>query len=481
MSDKKYSGVLCHFTSLPTNYGIGDFGPVAYEFIDELARSNQAHWQVLPVANTDDSGCPYATDSAFGCAEFYVSPDLLVKDFELDEANLKKLHLKTDRVDFKKAKKNKHKILALAFEKFTSTPAFEKFLTQEKFWLEDYCTFRALAETRGNNWLKWGIKKPSPKEKVKIEFYIFCQYICFSQLQRLKKYANSKGVKLVGDLPIFVSYNSMDVWKNPSQFFLNANQEMEFETGAAPDAFSETGQSWGTPIYDWDFQKKNNYEWWNERLAFSKRYFDVIRIDHFRGFCATWISKVTDEDATGGHWHPGPAIDLFNHLRDYPEIIAEDLGHITPDVNQLRDHFNFPGMRVFQFMLGGENNPHRLTCYTYNSVAYSGTHDCDTLLGWFNALSHSEQAQVEHEIKAHKPDQWAMINILMKSPSKMVLIQVQDLLGLGSEARFNYPGTVQDKNWTWKLKLEDYKKIDWHKLSVLTHNSERAHKREICG
>jgi len=297
----------------------------------------------------------------------------------------------------------------------------------------------------------------------------------------LKKYANSKGIKLVGDLPIFVSYFSMDVWKNPAQFFLNNNLDMDYETGAAPDAFSETGQSWGTPIYNWDYQKNNNYQWWNQRLAFSKRYFDIIRIDHFRGFCATWISKVTDEDATKGRWHKGPAADLFKHLTESPEIIAEDLGHITPDVNELRDQFDFPGMRVFQFMLGGENNPHQLSRYVYNSVAYSGTHDCDTVVGWFNGLSHSEQAQIEHEIKIHKPDHWDLLSVLMRSPSKMVLIQAQDVLGLGSEARFNYPGTVQKLNWTWKLSEEEYQAIDWKKLSELTHVTKRAHKREICG
>jgi 4-alpha-glucanotransferase len=481
MNQNRQSGILCHLTSLPTAYGIGDFGPVAYEFIDELAKAGQSCWQILPVGNTDDSGCPYATDSAFGCADYYISPDLLAAEYELDIREFNKYFLNTDRVDFGSAKHNKQEILAMAYAKFSPHKNYKQFLSQEKTWIEDYCTFRALCETRGFQWHEWGTIQLSAQEKERVKFHKFCQYNCFSQLAKLKKYANDKNIKLIGDLPIFVSYNSMDVWKNPRQFFLNTNLEMEYEAGAAPDAFSKTGQKWGTPLYDWNFQKQNNYEWWNERLSFLKRYFDVIRIDHFRGFCATWISKVSDKDATGGHWYPGPGENLFLNLHDSPEIIAEDLGHITPDVDQLRNQFNFPGMRVFQFLLGDSDNPHKLYNYVVNSVAYSGTHDCDTLLGWFQALSLAEQEQVEREIKIQKPNHWDMLKILMETPSKVVLIQVQDLLGLGTEGRFNYPGTVQNLNWTWKMKQVELKEIPWGRLSDLARDSGRAKKREICG
>lgn len=481
MKQNKHSGVLCHFTSLPTAYGIGDFGPVAYDFIDELANASQSYWQILPVGNTDDSGCPYATDSAFGCADYYVSPDLLVKQYELDPAEFKKYFSNSAKVDFKKSKRSKGKILELAYEKFSPNESFKKFLKEEKYWIEDYCTFRALCETRGHNWREWGTPRLSSKERELVAFHKFCQYACFSQLASLKRYANSKGIKLVGDLPIFVSYNSMDVWKNPFQFYLNKNLAMEYETGAAPDAFNEKGQRWGTPVYNWNIQKENNYQWWSERLSFSKRYFDVIRIDHFRGFCATWISKATDPDASSGHWYPGPGADLFNHLQNSPEIIAEDLGCITPDVDQLRDQFNFPGMRVFQFMLGGKDNPHKLSNYNYNSAAYSGTHDSDTMIGWYESLSPHEKAQVEELFKVDQPDHWEMLNVLMKSPSKYVFIQIQDLLGLGSEARFNYPGTVKDTNWTWRLRDEDLKKVNWAKLLELTENSGRASESKVCG
>lgn len=478
MVPKNHSGILCHLSSLPTSYGIGDLGPVAYEFVDKLATADQSCWQMLPIGNTDDSGCFYATDSAFGCADYYVSPDLLIKDYGLDSSVFDKYFLNTKKVNFKIAKQNKKEMLEAVYLNFIPDELFSQFLSQEKSWIDDYCTFRSLNESRGPRWREWGTTELSTKEKERVSFHKFCQFICFSQLANLKKYANSKKIKLIGDLPIFVSYNSMDVWKNPKQFFLNNNLEMEYETGAAPDGFSETGQKWGTPIYDWNTQKQDNYKWWNERLSFLKRYFDVVRIDHFRGFCATWISKVSDTDASAGRWYEGPAADLFEHLQDYPEVIAEDLGYITTDVDKLRDQFNFPGMRVFQFMLGDSSNPHKLYNYNFNCVAYSGTHDCDTLMGWFRSLSLLDRANVESELKIQNPDHWDMLKILMETPSKLVIVQVQDLLGLGTEARFNYPGTVQESNWTWKMTIEDLKMIDWPRFSTLTKNSGRAPKRD---
>lgn len=481
MNQPKYSGILCHISSLPTAYGIGDFGPGSFHFIDKLAEANQSYWQILPIGNTDDTGCPYATDSAFGCADYYVSPDLLSKDYGISAQSLKTYYQNTEKVDFKKAKQNKIEILKLAYSSFTPSVTFQHFLLEENDWIQDYAIYRTFCETRSPHWREWGSSEITPLEKEKIQFHQFCQFVCFSQLAGLKKYANQKGIKLVGDLPIFVSYSSMDVWKNPKQFFLNNQLDMEYETGAAPDGFSLTGQKWGTPIYNWNLQKQDQYQWWKKRLHFQKRYFDVIRIDHFRGFCATWISKVTSADASDGHWYEGPGADLFTSLLDYPEIIAEDLGCITPDVDQLRDQFHFPGMKVFQFMLGDSSNPHKLQHYHYHSVAYSGTHDCDTLMGWFNSLSPQERESVERECHLQNPNHWELLKVLMAASSKLVLIQIQDLLGLGCEARFNYPGTVKDSNWTWKLKEEDWSKINWPRLAELTTETARNPKRPICG
>lgn len=461
-------------TSLPSPYGVGDFGPGAFSFIDSLAEANQSYWQILPIGNTDDSGCPYATDSAFGCAEFFISPEMLIKEYGLDPLAFNHYFLSTKKVDFKQVRANKRKILEMVYKNFLPHRKFLRFLLNESDWIEDYCRYRTLCETRGSSWRNWGSAPLSIEELALVEFHKFSQYECFSQFAKLRKHAASKKIKLIGDLPIFVSYNSMDVWHDPHQFLLNNRLEMEYVTGAAPDAFSETGQSWGTPIYKWDVQKENNFLWWQDRLRFLKRYFDVVRIDHFRGFCATWISKITDPDARNGQWYPGPGADLFKALKETPEIIAEDLGYITKDVDSLRDQFNFPTMKVFQFMGGDASNPHNLPNYVYNSVAYSGTHDCNTLMGWFTELSALERKSVEEAINIAHPDQWDMIRVLMESPARIVLFQVQDLLGLGPEARFNYPGTVKDTNWTWKLTRDEQNQIDWAKLKSLTKSSGRS-------
>lgn len=488
IESNKFSGILCHITSLPTSYGVGDFGPVAYEFIDHLHESQQHYWQILPIGNTDETGCPYATDSAFGCAEYFVSPDLLSRDFHFTPQEFNRFIFNTERVDFKRVQENKQIMLEMAFLKFSPNEKYERFMETESSWIKAYCLFRTFKETRGHDWKTWPLYHEaedslSVEEKRRLEFHLFSQFVCFTQLAELKKYANAKNIKLVGDLPIFVSYFSMDVWRDPAQFYLNRSSlEMEYETGAAPDGFSATGQKWGTPIYDWEFQKSTDYKWWNERLSFLKRYFNVIRIDHFRGFCATWISEVLAPDASKGLWYKGPGADLFNHLSNYPEIIAEDLGYITQDVYDLRDQFNFPGMKVFEFMSGDSTNPHKLENYTYNSVAYSGTHDCDTLMGWFKNLSPAEKILIESELHVEKPNNWDLLRALYKTPAKIVLVQIQDMMGLGSEARFNYPGTVAATNWTWRMSFKEMKHVKWHKLADLTDESERAeHAGFTCG
>ncbi len=454
---KLASGILCHLTSLPSRYGVGDMGPVAYDFVDQLHRAGQSYWQILPVGNTDHTGCPYSTDSAFGCAEYYISPELLAQEFCINLSEFESYELETSRVPFSQVQRNKLAMLEIAYKMFSpeSHEAYQAFLKQEADWIFDYAKFRAKASH-------------TP------EFFLFSQYICMSQLLHLKHYANEKGIKLVGDLPIFVSFNSMDVWVKPEEFYLNENGLMDYETGAAPDGFSPLGQKWGTPIYNWEKQKETNYKWWNKRLSFLKRYFNVIRIDHFRGFAATWISKVSDPDASNGFWYKGPGADLFLKLVDYPEVFAEDLGFITKDVEELRDQFQFPSMKVFQFMSDDETNPHKLSNYFYNSVAYTGTHDCDTLMGWYKSLSLEQRQYIPGE------NHWEMIDVLMKTPAKLTIIQIQDLLGFGSEARFNYPGTVDPLNWTWRLTPQEYKSINWNRLMALTESNHRKGE-SLCG
>jgi 4-alpha-glucanotransferase len=488
---KKSSGLLCHLSSLPTVYGIGDLGPVAYQWVDHLKKSGQTYWQILPIGNTDDSGSPYSTDSAFGMAEFYISPDFLIKDLNLD-ANIfdqfkNQEHLSSSRVNYKDVKKNKNAILEIAFQKFSSDldhneflhKKMDQFLQQEESWLADYCSYRVFVETRGSDWIHWpqcslAQDNFTEYEKQRFQYFQFVQFIALNQLSNLRKYANSHNVQMIGDLPIFVSYSSMDVWSHPDEFLLDEKTlRMELETGAAPDAFSDTGQKWGTPIYNWDRQEQKKFSWWIARTAFLSRYFDVVRIDHFRGFCATWVSGIQEPDAKKGFWSPGPAEKLFLQLKPTAEIIVEDLGVITADVETLRDQFHFPGLRVLQFMLGDESNPHKIKNYIYNSVAYTGTHDCDTLVGWYNQLSSEYQKYVQQELNESQITHWTLLQKLMNSESKLVISQIQDVLGLGSEARFNYPGTVTPLNWTWQLTEKQFLDLDWEKLRALTAESHR--------
>ncbi len=360
---------------------------------------------------------------------------------------------------------------------------FKLFLKQEKSWLKDYCSYRVFSESRGSDWTQWpscslAQKNFNDLEKHRLKYYQFVQFIVLNQLLDLKQYANSLGVKMIGDLPIFVSYSSMDVWAHPDEFQLNEKtQRMEIETGAAPDAFSEDGQKWGTPIYNWKSQEKKNFSWWISRFGFLSRYFDVVRIDHFRGFCATWVSSLHDPDAKNGFWLAGPGeklfIELKKQLKTTAELIVEDLGVITPDVEALRDQFDFPGLRVLQFMLGDETNPHKIENYISNSVAYTGTHDCDTLLGWYQQLSSEYQKYVQQELNEVQIDHWVLIEKLMESKSKLVVTQIQDMMGLGPEGRFNYPGTVNELNWTWKLTETQLQSIEWNHLQKLTAKSQR--------
>lgn len=479
------SGILCHFSALPSKDGIGDFGPQSYRWVDALHLAGQQYWQVLPVGHPDDTGCPYATDSAFGISEIYISLEKIISDYKLslDYFPPSKSDLKSNRVNFKEVKKHKLKMLRKFFKKFRSSDEYQAFQEAEKSWLDPYCIFRTLQQHRGGIWTQWPSYEMSrtllsEEEQKTFRCHQMIQFLAASQLLELKNYAQSQRVSLIGDVPIFVSYQSMDVWKQPEEFLLNKTTlQLDIETGAAPDVFSESGQKWGTPIYNWDVQKNNQFKWWQQRFSFLKKYFDVLRVDHFRGFCATWVSSTKESNAKNGYWSQGPGIELFKSLKNLPEIIAEDLGVITEDVEMLRDELKYPGMRVLQFMLGDDRNPHKLKNYTENSIAYSGTHDCDTLLGWVRGLSMDEKGFIQAELDISIENQWGFLGKLMNSPSKIVLIQVQDLLGLDSNARFNYPGTVNDKNWTWRLSEDDLLKIPWQQLHSVTEESKRI----VCG
>ncbi len=475
ISKKRLSGVLLHPTSLPGPYGIGDLGPEAYKFVDFLVASGQSLWQVLPLGPTGYGDSPYACYSAFAGNTLLVSPEQLIKDGLLDSAlSLRPLRLggEQQRINFGEAHQLKEQILRKAYENYTKSTntslrsAFETFAQQQAHWLEDYALFRALKDAHGGAaWTEWESTPTRDELRDEIEAHMFYQFLFFRQWFALKTYANERGIQIVGDLPIFVAHDSADVWTNPEQFKLDKDGKPIVVAGVPPDYFSSTGQLWGNPLYNWERMRADGFKWWIERVRATLTVVDIARVDHFRGFAACWEIPGGDKTAERGQWVEAPGKELFTAIRktlgELP-IIAEDLGVITPDVVALREEFGFPGMRILQFGFGGDSKnidlPHN---YVPNVVAYTGTHDNDTTAGWFQSVagdgSTRTAAQIERERKFcmdylntdGKEIHWDFIRGVLASVANTAIIPLQDLLGLGTEARMNLPNSTEG-NWAWR-------------------------------
>ncbi len=491
MAFQRASGILLHPTSLPSKFGIGDLGKSAYHFIEFLSRSGQKLWQVLPLGPTGYGNSPYMSYSAIAGNPYLISPELLEKQHLLKSEDWEDLpdfnYLDHgDRVDFDLVIPFKRKLLEIAFERFQQgyedqdpqhhhdlyllQEQFSKFCQEESEWLEDYVLFMALLEENPDvTWNNWepAIAKRQPlamaqkREQLagKIEFHRFLQFIFFDQWIRLKQYANERQIKIIGDIPIYVSHHSVDVWANPENFVLNPETyEVAMMAGVPPDYFSDTGQLWGNPVYNWEYLQETNFAWWINRFRFLNRYVDIIRIDHFRGFEAFWQVAEGEETAMNGEWKLAPGAELFTKLYevmgDLP-ILAEDLGVITPEVEKLRDDFYFPGMRVLMFAFGGgSDNFHLPHNYVRNSVVYTGTHDNDTAVGWWQRASHYERNLFYRYIVGFatgEPINWVMIRIAMAAVSIIAIVPLQDVLGLDNNARMNIPGTATG-NWSWRYR-----------------------------
>jgi len=473
INKKRLSGVLLHPTSFPGLYGIGDLGPEAYKFVDFLVASGQSLWQVLPLGPTGYGDSPYACYSAFAGNTLLVSPEQLIKEGLLDSAPTASHH---DRIDFGEAHKLKDQILRRAYELYTKTTdtslrsAFETFAQRQANWLEDYALFRALKDAHGGvAWNEWEPTLESARDELReeVEAHMFYQFLFFRQWFALKTYANERGIQVVGDLPIFVAQDSADVWTNPEQFKLDKNGKPLVVAGVPPDYFSSTGQLWGNPLYNWERMRADGFKWWIERVRATLTVVDIARVDHFRGFAACWEIPGGDKTAERGQWVEAPGKELFTAIRktlgELP-IIAEDLGVITPDVVALREEFGFPGMRILQFGFGSDSKnidlPHN---YVPNVVAYTGTHDNDTTVGWFQSVagegSTRTAEQIERERKfcmdylntEGKEIHWDFIRGVLASVANTAIIPLQDLLGLGTEARMNLPNST-DGNWAWRYK-----------------------------
>ena len=492
---------MLHPTSLPSRYGIGDFGAEAFEFVDFLVAAKQTYWQTLPLGQTGYGDSPYQCFSAFAGNIYLISPDKLIKDGFLSEDDLADApEFAEGRVDFGKAIDFKLPLLRKAFENFRRTTdeslaeAFRMFCQFNTFWLEDYALFRAIKFSQDQkSWQEWDtdlkLREPSALEKSRIELdeeifaQKFYQFAFFKQWDTLKTYANARNIKVVGDVPIFIALDSCDVWCAPEQFKLNADGSPKSVAGVPPDYFSATGQLWGNPIYNWENMLRDGFAWWINRVRFGLKMFDIVRVDHFRGFAASWEVPGGDRTAERGAWVNVPGKELFSALRraigELP-FWAEDLGVITPDVEELRDSFGFPGMRILQFAFGGDAKNHDLPHnYIQNSVAFTGTHDNDTTVGWFNSQagkgSGRDAAQIEKERKFcmdylnsdGREIHWGFIRAVWSSVANTAIAPMQDLLGLGNEARMNLPGST-DGNWYWQCKSGDFSDEIAERLKNLT-------------
>ena len=468
MNFPRASGILLHPTSLPGPFGIGDLGPEAYKFVDFLVAAGQSLWQVLPLGPTGYGDSPYACYSAFAGNTLLISPEQLVTEGLLDSAP--SLATKRHKIDFGEAHEAKDQILRQAYEHYTKTTdtalrsAFETFAQQQAHWLEDYALFRALKDAHGG--IAWNEWEASPDElREEVEAHMFYQFLFFRQWFAFKSYSNERGISIVGDLPIFVAHDSADVWTNPEQFKLDKNGKPLVVAGVPPDYFSSTGQLWGNPLYNWERMQADGFKWWIERVRATLKMVDIARVDHFRGFAACWEIPGGDKTAERGQWVEAPGRELFTAIRktlgELP-IIAEDLGVITPDVVALREEFGFPGMRILQFGFGSDSKnidlPHN---YVPNVAAYTGTHDNDTTVGWFGSVAGEGSTRTEKQIERERTFcleylnttgeeiHWDFIRGVLASVANTAIVPLQDLLGLGTEARMNLPNSTEG-NWAWR-------------------------------
>ncbi|GAB4210590.1 MAG: 4-alpha-glucanotransferase [Roseiflexaceae bacterium] len=476
MINRRSSGILLHPTSLPGRWGIGDLGAAAYQFVDFLQAAGQQLWQVMPLGPTGYGDSPYQSFSAFAGNPMLISIDLLLAEGLLAEADLVDApQLPSHAVDFGAVIPFKQAVLRRSFERFSAetTPElrqqFNDFLAQNHTWLNDYALFAALKEAHGGaGWNSWpteiarhepdAVAQWSRELSAQVQFHSYVQFLFRRQWHSLKQYANERGISIIGDIPIFVAYDSADLWANPDLFWLDQDGNPTVVAGVPPDYFSATGQRWGNPLYRWNVLAQRGYTWWIERFRVTFSLVDIVRIDHFRGFAAYWEVPASEETAINGRWVAGPSRDLFDAVRaalgDVP-IIAEDLGLITPDVIELRDGLALPGMKVLQFAFGGSSDdPYLPHNYLPRCVVYTGTHDNDTTRGWWQTLPEHERMRVQMYLGRDGSDiSWDLIRLALMSVADTAIIPLQDVLDLGSEARMNTPG-LPAGNWSWRFQPE---------------------------
>lgn len=463
------SGILMHITSLPGPYGIGTMGKNAFEFVDFLERSGQSCWQILPLTPTGYGDSPYQSCSAYAGNHYLIDLDLLIQEGLLTPEDLDGIVWSgsESRVDFGLQYRHKLNVLRKAYTRFHRGPEYEAFIASSAGWLPDFSLFMALKDaSSGDAWYAWDrdLKYRDPaaltqarvRLSEEISFYHFVQYLFHRQWSALRDYAHSKHITIIGDVPIYVPLDSVEVWCNPELFQLDETLTPTAVAGCPPDAFSEDGQLWGNPLYRWDRMEADGFRWWLRRMGAAGERYDTIRLDHFRGFQAYWSVPYGDKTSRNGHWITGPGMAFINALKaGLPELdfIAEDLGYLTPEVLKLRDDSGYPGMRVlgFAFDTRGDSDylPHN---HIPNSVCYTGTHDNMTLQQWFDSAGADTVSYAREYMGLNREEGyvWGAIRSAMSSVSELCVVQMQDYLELGETARMNFPGTMTSANWTWR-------------------------------
>lgn len=490
--ENRSSGLLLHVSALPGKYGIGDFGENAYHFVDFLSATGTKYWQILPLGITSFGDSPYQSFSAFAGNPYFIDFDRLVEAGWLKQSEIIRTDLGEDEecVDYAKLYEGKMALLDKAFQR--AYPEVEgeldRFTAEHEDWLPDFACFMAIKKAHGNAaWTEW----PEPyrlrdgkvldefrgKNRKDIHFWIFTQYLFFEHWEDLKHYANQKGIRIIGDIPIYVAADSADVWSRPDLYKLKENLEPSVVAGVPPDMMSDTGQLWGNPIYDWERMEKEGYHWWVRRVEESFRLYDAVRIDHFRGFEAYWQVPAEDETAENGEWVKGPGMSLFKAIREQlgeKEILAEDLGFLTQEVHDLIEETGYPGMKVLQFGFGGEEGylPHN---YTRHTIAYTGNHDTQTMRGWLESADEEAVEAARAYLNLTEAEGYVdgLIRGVFASSSNLAVIPVQDLLGLDDSARFNVPSTIGG-NWEWRLTQDALQKRHREHLKNLNERYGRS-------
>jgi 4-alpha-glucanotransferase len=497
MSFARAAGILLHPTSLPSRGGIGDFGPAAYRFVDFLASARQGVWQVLPLGPLGYGNSPYSSTSAFAGNPLLISLERLADHGWIDRSRLDPLPAASGPVQYGQVFAEKMPLLFEAARNFLRTASedtsrrFESFRNDNSWWLDDFVLFDALrARYKLETWNRWphdlAVREPAALQQARneladdIRIRSALQFAFYEQWRALRKYCADRAIRIVGDVAIFVNHDSADVWTHRELFRLNDKLEPEVVAGVPPDFFSKTGQRWGNPLYRWDVMKQQGYQWWIQRLRWATQNFDYIRLDHFRGFDQFWEIPATDDTAVNGRWVDGPRDDLFTALRQALgglPFFAEDLGYITPEVLALRDRLQIPGMSVLQFGFGDEGAHMYLPHRSAGKVIYTGTHDNDTVVGWWNsgAAEHERRNAEAYVGRCEDGINWAFIRAAQTSPACLSVIPMQDVLGLGSEARMNTP-SLHGGNWRWRIEESQLKNDSAAKLALLTEVSDRLPK-----